>query len=174
METNELEALYRRHVKTVWNVCITLLRRPADAEDAVQETFVRLLRSNPEFESEEHEKAWLIRTAQNVCKNDLARARRRDVPLENAADAAHSAPEIDETLAALRTLPKGQRAVVVLRFLNDLSVEATAEALGNLSAAGRDMRISPAVASNRIKELEKEVRELRRANAILRSASACL
>lgn len=83
-----MEALYRRHVKTVWNVCITLLRRPADAEDAVQETFVRLLRSNPEFESEEHEKAWLIRTAQNVCKNDLARARRRDVPLENAADAA--------------------------------------------------------------------------------------
>ena len=101
-----MEALYRRHVKTVWNVCITLLRRPADAEDAVQETFVRLLRSNPEFESEEHEKAWLIRTAQNVCKNDLARARRRDVPLENAADAAHSAPEIDETLAALRTLSK--------------------------------------------------------------------
>jgi RNA polymerase sigma-70 factor (sigma-E family) len=36
----------------------------------------------------------------------------------------------DELLTALRSLPKGQRAVVVLRFLNDLSVEATAEALG--------------------------------------------
>lgn len=116
-----MEALYRRHVKTVWNVCITLLRRPADAEDAVQETFVRLLRSNPEFESEEHEKAWLIRTAQNVCKNDLARARRRDVPLENAADAAHSAPEIDETLAALRTLPEQYRIALYLHYYEGYS-----------------------------------------------------
>ena len=116
-----MEALYRRHVKTVWNVCITLLRRPADAEDAVQETFVRLLRSNPEFESEEHKKAWLIRTAQNVCKNDLARARRRDVPLENAADAAHSAPEIDETLAALRTLPEQYRIALYLHYYEGYS-----------------------------------------------------
>lgn len=116
-----MEALYRRHVKTVWNVCITLLRRPADAEDAVQETFVRLLRSNPEFESEEREKAWLIRTAQNVCKNDLARARRRDVPLENAADAAHSAPEIDETLAALRTLPEQYRIALYLHYYEGYS-----------------------------------------------------
>jgi RNA polymerase sigma-70 factor (sigma-E family) len=38
--------------------------------------------------------------------------------------------ERDELMPALRSLPKGQRAVVVLRFLNDLSVEATAEALG--------------------------------------------
>lgn len=116
-----MEALYRRHVKTVWNVCITLLRRPADAEDAVQETFVRLLRSNPEFESEEHEKAWLIRTAQNVCKNDLARARRRDMPLENAVDAAHSAPEIDETLAALRTLPEQYRIALYLHYYEGYS-----------------------------------------------------
>lgn len=116
-----MEALYRRHVKTVWNVCITLLRRPADAEDAVQETFVRLLRSNPEFESEEHEKAWLIRTAQNVCKNDLARARRRDVPLENASGAAHSAPEIDETLAALRTLPEQYRIALYLHYYEGYS-----------------------------------------------------
>ena len=137
METNELEALYRRHVKTVWNVCITLLRRPADAEDAVQETFVRLLRSNPEFESEEHEKAWLIRTAQNVCKNDLARARRRDVPLENAADAAHSAPEIDETLAALRTLPEQYRIALYLHYYEGYS---TVELAGLLRRPASSIR----------------------------------
>jgi RNA polymerase sigma-70 factor (sigma-E family) len=38
--------------------------------------------------------------------------------------------ERDELMTALRSLPAGQRAVVVLRFLNDLSIEATAEALG--------------------------------------------
>lgn len=136
-----MEALYRCHVKTVWNVCITLLRRPADAEDAVQETFVRLLRSNPEFESEEHEKAWLIRTAQNVCKNDLARARRRDVPLENAADAAHSAPEIDETLAALRTLPEQYRIALYLHYYEGYSaVELAGLLLRPASSIRSDLR----------------------------------
>ena len=46
------------------------------------------------------------------------------------AAAEHGVDERDELMTALRTLPKGQRAVVVLRYLNDLSVEATAEALG--------------------------------------------
>jgi RNA polymerase sigma-70 factor (sigma-E family) len=47
-----------------------------------------------------------------------------------AIAADHRIGERDELITALRSLPKGQRAVVVLRFLNDLSVEATAEALG--------------------------------------------
>jgi RNA polymerase sigma-70 factor (sigma-E family) len=42
----------------------------------------------------------------------------------------HSIDERDELITALRSLPKGQRVVVVLRFVNDLSVESTADALG--------------------------------------------
>jgi RNA polymerase sigma-70 factor (sigma-E family) len=55
-----------------------------------------------------------------------------DAPVEKATavGADHSIDERDELVSALRSLPKGQRVVVVLRFLNDLSVEATAEALG--------------------------------------------
>ena len=54
------------------------------------------------------------------------------IPADAATVAAaeHGVDERDELMTALRALPKGQRAVVVLRFLNDLSVEATAEALG--------------------------------------------
>ena len=55
-----------------------------------------------------------------------------DAPLEaaTAVPADHSIDVRDELITALRSLPKGQRVVVVLRFLNDLTVEATAEALG--------------------------------------------
>lgn len=73
MTPEGLARSYERNVDTVWNVCITFLKNPADAEDAVQETFLRLLRSAPELGSETHEKAWLIVTARNVCKNELAR-----------------------------------------------------------------------------------------------------
>ncbi|WP_306211725.1 SigE family RNA polymerase sigma factor [Actinoplanes sp. RD1] len=55
-----------------------------------------------------------------------------EVPAESVTVAAadHRVGEHDELVAALRSLPKGQRAVVVLRFLDDLSIEDTAEALG--------------------------------------------
>ncbi len=115
------EAIYRRNVNTVWNVCITFLRNPADAEDAVQETFLRLLRSGTEFDSAIHEKAWLIRTAQNVCKDELSRARRRDVPLEAAPEPACDAPELDETLRAMRTLPEKQRLALYLHYYEGYS-----------------------------------------------------
>jgi RNA polymerase sigma-70 factor (sigma-E family) len=49
---------------------------------------------------------------------------------EVPAAADHSVEERDTLLTALRALPKGQRAIVVLRYFGDLSVEATAEALG--------------------------------------------
>ena len=54
MTPEGLARSYERNVDTVWNVCITFLKNPADAEDAVQETFLRLLRSAPELGSETH------------------------------------------------------------------------------------------------------------------------
>jgi RNA polymerase sigma-70 factor (sigma-E family) len=53
-----------------------------------------------------------------------------DAMPELSTDIEHRIEVRDELVTALRTLPKGQRAVLVLRFLGDLSVEATAEALG--------------------------------------------
>jgi RNA polymerase sigma-70 factor (sigma-E family) len=53
-----------------------------------------------------------------------------DLPDRPAAEPASELEDRDELLTALRALPKGQRAVVVLRYLSDLSVEQTAEALG--------------------------------------------
>ncbi|MFI6078231.1 sigma-70 family RNA polymerase sigma factor [Actinoplanes sp. NPDC051343] len=53
-----------------------------------------------------------------------------DLPDRPAAEPASGLEDRDELLTALRALPKGQRAVIVLRYLRDLSVEQTAEALG--------------------------------------------
>lgn len=67
----EIAEIYKRHSKTVYRVCFAYMKNPADTEDAVQDTFFQLIKSGPAFESEEHEKAWLIRTATNICKNVL-------------------------------------------------------------------------------------------------------
>ena len=139
MTPEGLARSYERNVDTVWNVCITFLKNPADAEDAVQETFLRLLRSAPELGSETHEKAWLIVTARNVCKNELARARRREVPLEEAP--AHYVPELSDTLLALRSLPEKYRLPLYLYYYEGYSTAETAEMLGKPAATVRsDLR----------------------------------
>jgi len=63
-----IEAIFEQHHKTVYRVCMLYLKNPADAEDITQGVFLRLLSKKPAFETSEHEKAWLVRTAINACK----------------------------------------------------------------------------------------------------------
>lgn len=116
----ELEASYRIHFRMVWNLCYTYLRNPADTEDAVQETFMKLAVSRKRFRDRDHEKAWLIVTAGNVCKDELKRMGRREVPLDMAEPIPAAQPEIDETLQALRALPEKYRTVLYLFYYEGL------------------------------------------------------
>ncbi len=112
----EWTQIYRRHCKTVWNICYPYFMNPADTEDAVQETFLRLIRSGKVFRDEDHEKAWLIVTAKNVCRDELKRARRKDVALEAAAELRAPQTQGDETLLAIQALPEKQRTVIYLYY----------------------------------------------------------
>ena len=135
----DLEDIYQRHVDMLYRVAYSFMKNGADAEDMVQETFLRLMRSGTVFESAQHEKAWLIVTARNVCKNELARARRREVPLEEAE--AHYVPELSDTLLALRSLPEKYRLPLYLYYYEGYSTAETAELLGKPAATVRsDLR----------------------------------
>lgn len=134
----EFEALYRRHFPTVWNVCISLLHDPADTEDMVHDTFLRLLESDRRFESAEHEKAWLIVTARNVCRNELKRSRRRDVPQTERADPT---PLLDETLLAVRRLPEKYRLPLYLYYYEGYATAEIAQMLRRADSSVRsDLR----------------------------------
>ncbi|MEG2322229.1 MAG: sigma-70 family RNA polymerase sigma factor [Bacilli bacterium] len=65
----EFISIYNRHINTVYRVCFMYLKNKHDTEDACQTTFTKLLKYCGNFESVEHEKAWLIVTATNTCKN---------------------------------------------------------------------------------------------------------
>lgn len=82
----EITQLYERYVDMVYRLCITILKHKFDAEDAVQTTFIKLMHYNKPFANAEHEKAWLIVTATNTCKDMLRRASRQDEALEHHGD----------------------------------------------------------------------------------------
>ena len=107
----------------------TRLDDPADAEDIVQEVFLKLLTARPLFRDSEHEKAWLSRTTLHRASDLRRSAARRNVPLEEAAQAA--APQAgSELLTAVRALPEPYSAVIHLYYYEGYSIKEIAKLLG--------------------------------------------
>ena len=71
IDNSDFIEIYNRNINAIYQICFMYMRNHHDAEDAVQTTFVKLMKKNVCFESLEHEKAWLIVTASNTCKNNL-------------------------------------------------------------------------------------------------------
>ena len=66
----ELSEKYDRYGAMLFRMCIVIFCNRQDAEDAVQETFEKYInKKQPEFNDDEHEKAWFIRVAENQCKD---------------------------------------------------------------------------------------------------------
>lgn len=118
LRTNkEIAEIYKRQMKTVYRVCFAYMKNPSDTEDAVQDTFYKMIKSGVVFESEEHEKAWLIRTATNVCKNSVKHWFRKRVNLvdyENLLSTKNI--EIDYTFEVVMELPDKYKTVVYLYY----------------------------------------------------------
>ncbi|MBM3496497.1 MAG: RNA polymerase sigma factor [Armatimonadetes bacterium] len=127
-----LERLLTPHERPLYVVCLGILRNAEDAEDAVQEAFLRALRALPRFRGEAALRTWLQRIAVNVCL-EWKRARKPVAPLDiaertpsNAAPVATTAADYLTALDALGTLTPHQRAAVVLKDVQGLSVEEIA------------------------------------------------
>ena len=65
----ELANLYQRQFRMVYQICLVLMKNVPDAEDAAQTVFRKAMERAEPFRDPEHEKAWLIVTARNECKN---------------------------------------------------------------------------------------------------------
>ena len=122
--------MYQEHCQTVYRVAFTYMKNSYDAEDAVQETFARLIRSGERFRSREKEKAWLIVTVSNVCKDMLRRHYRSDRALEDYQYLAAPPHEIDETMEAILRLPEKYKTAVYLFYYEGYAAREIARMLG--------------------------------------------
>lgn len=127
----EIALLYSRHVKTVYRVCYAYMKNPEDTEDAVQDTFFRLIKAGVPFESEEHEKAWLIRVATNICKNSLRLKFRKHENLQDYENLQGVREiETDDVLEAVMSLPDRYKTPVYLYYYEGYSTPEIAQLLG--------------------------------------------
>jgi len=149
----EFTEIYQRNVDTVYRLCYMYLKISADAEDAVQSIFMKLLRSNKRFENFEHEKAWLISTSKNYCKDVLKswwKSRRisvDDIPEITCWDNNQLASEV---LEKLFSLPAKYKEVLYLYYYEEYSVKNISKLLGRnestiqtqLSTGSKRLKIS--------------------------------
>jgi len=109
-------------------VAFSYLKNKADAEEIVQEVFIAYLQKNPVFESKEHEKAWLIRTTINKCKNILKTSWFRS--RATLTDELPYMPHEDQTvLQAVLSLKKKYRIPIHLHYYEGYSLEEIANIL---------------------------------------------
>lgn len=135
----EIEEIYNRHVDTVYRVCFSFMKNEADTEDIVQETFLKLITSEKQFQSESHEKAWLIVTACNTCKDALKHWRRRVENIDDYPSIEAASPlEGDGMLHAVFALPVKYKEVVYLHYYEGYRISEIAKMLHCSDAAVRN------------------------------------
>lgn len=101
----------------IYRICLVYLKNHADAEDALQEVFLKYLTRAPDFESDEHEKAWLIKVALNQCKNMIRG--QKSVPTDpQLLHPPENTPEQNGIFDALMQLPEKFRVVLTLRYVH--------------------------------------------------------
>lgn len=138
--------VYDKYSDILYRIALSHLQNREDAEDVVQDVFVKYMGTADRFEDESHEKAWLIRVTINRCHDFFRRNRVREyVPLENAETISsdeniEKSLELSELLTTLRKIPEKYKTVIVLHYLEGFSVEEISKTL-KLSVSAVKMRL---------------------------------
>ena len=137
-----IRRLVEEYSAMLLRLAATRLDSVQDAEDAVQDVFLKLLSAQPSFRDAGHEKAWLIRATLHRASDIRRRGAGRTVPLETAenAPARAEAPE-GALLYAVRSLPPAYSAVLHLYYYEGYSIKEIA-ALLRLPAATVGTRLA--------------------------------
>ena len=137
--------MFERYMNLLYRLCYSILLVREDAEDAVQDVFLKYYRRQPTFADEDHEKAWFIRVAVNHCKDVLRRRKLREfIPFSEVEELlADMEAEDDDSgvLQALFELSDRYRIVMILHYLEGYPVKEVAKLCG-LTQSAVKMRLS--------------------------------
>lgn len=150
-------AIFRRYHQPLYRFCLAIVGNPEDAQDALQNTMIKVLRALPGEERRIDLKPWLYRIAHNE-SIDLLRRRRETSQLDveqvapgyGLAEDAATRERLRRLLADLHELPERQREVLVMREMSGLDFEEIAVAIES----------SPAVARQTLYEARQSLRQM--------------
>ena len=133
MTNNEMELLYDKYSGSVYRLAFSYLKNSADAEDIVQEVFMKLFSADMDFPDERSEKAWIMTVTANKCRDMLRslayKCFHHSVALEDA-DLIYETPQESAVYHAVMGLPPKYRIVIHLYYYEGYSTAETAKIIG--------------------------------------------
>ncbi|HAH18019.1 RNA polymerase sigma factor [Eubacterium uniforme] len=142
----DVEETINKYSDLLYKTSFLMLKNQQDSEDIVQETFIAYIKNNPELNDEEHKKAWLLKVAQNKCKNLLKSHKiRAYVPFDDVEEVIPGEEkelyeEDSSELLAISNLSYKYKSVITLYYIENYSIEETAKIL-DISVSAVKMRL---------------------------------
>ena len=140
--------IYEQYHPQMEQTALRILKNQHDAEDAVQETFIKVFRNLDKLRQPEALKAWLYRIATNEALRMLEERKRSESILSTEFPTDANLPAADEYVdytdleavrlqQAIHTLPPKQQAVFLLRYYDELSYEEIADATDRTASSAK-------------------------------------
>jgi len=132
----EIEAFVTKHENTVFRTAMAIMGNKADAEDVMQEVFLKVILASRkskaiQFDSDEHEAAWLTRVTVNQCNNILRHyKRKKTIPLEDIIETYSIDYDKDESkmlVQSINALPPLHRTAIYLFYYEGYSTKEIAD-----------------------------------------------
>lgn len=148
--TPDAERAVREYGNSLFRLCSVMTGNREDADDAVQECFLRYIEKAPDFNDAEHEKAWLLKVSANICK-DILRQRKHGsfVSLDEIRNLGTSEDNA-QILGLLVSLEEKYRIIIHLHYVEGYKLKEISAMLG----------ISEASAKKRLQRGRDALREL--------------
>ena len=149
MNAEELSGYVRSYHTSLFRLAYSYVRNREDAEDIVQDAFLKLYCCDIVFEAEHNVKAWLIRVTINLCK-DLLKSSSRRLRSELVTDIPTEPPEISGMGEYLSRLKPEQSSMIYLYYYEGYSVKEIA----------RMCRLTGSAVTTRLSRARKQLREM--------------
>ena len=137
----EFEAKYNDYGKMLFRIAFLYVGNSADAEDILQDVFIKYLSGRYSFKDSDHEKAWFIRVTQNKALDFLKRKGRKNISLNDIENFTYEkSTDSADVLKEILALPEKYKSSVILYYYNDCSVEEISKIL-KISKSAVKMRL---------------------------------
>lgn len=154
----DIQQIFERQHRRVYRIAMMMLQNAADAEDAVQNVFLKFVEKGKKFNDEEHENAWFITVTKNYCKDQLKSTWHKQVDFGEIPEGASSETKAEGNLLPyIMKLKDKYREVLYLYYYEEYSIKEMARILGRGEST---LQTQLSAARGKLKKmLEKEGKE---------------
>lgn len=148
-----LRDILDKHGNRILRLAYSYVHNMEDSEEILQDVLLKLLSSAPDFESKEHEKAWILRITANLSKNRIEYNKIREYDELNEELVAEKKEDLSYIWEAVKSLPENYREVIHLFYEEGYSTD---EIAGILGESGANIRTRLKRARAKLKDILRE------------------